>query len=319
MALFRKKSKTPNLEPELAGLRQRADALDAKRVAAEVELTAATEARQRHHIEGDLDDARTAQALQDRVNVAASAIVGLEDAIAVVQAQIADIERKLNAERTQAERAVAADKLARDLDGIEKALPDYLAAARRFADAAEKIGHWHFESGEMGMYARNTQAQIETAAAFAVQELRGMVNAIRDGSMPIPPKKPEPALVPVTEPAPETRRLFTLLSIKWRDENGKLRVVDQYCDVDLPERLVGRALRKGACISINDDRRKQHIGAHGGRHPNPEYAVDLDGISDASGAQYSPPNQSDPVAQANFTPIDRGGARTGTITVHRVV
>src|SRR5579883_1785876 len=126
MAIFKKKSKTQNLEPELATLRQRVQALETKRQAAEAELTAATEARQLNLIEGSLDDTKTAHMLQDRVNIAASAIVGFEDAISVVQVQIAEIERKLDAERTQAARTAAADTLARDLDSIEKALPLYL-------------------------------------------------------------------------------------------------------------------------------------------------------------------------------------------------
>jgi hypothetical protein len=126
---------------------------------------------------------------------------------------------------------------------------------------------------------------------------------IRSGQLPIPREEPKPVPV-VAEPAPETRRLFTLLSVKWRDETGKLQVSDQYTDIDLPLHLVGRALRKGACVSIDDDRRKQNLNAHGGRHPSAEYAVDLDALSDASGARYAAPN--DPVLRNDaFTEIDR--------------
>jgi hypothetical protein len=31
-------------------------------------------------------------------------------------------------------------------------------------------------------------------------------------------------------------------SIKWRDASGKLQVIDQYCDADLPPHIAERAL-----------------------------------------------------------------------------
>jgi hypothetical protein len=193
MPIFSRKSKTQGFEPELAALRQRAEALDTKRRTADAELTEATMARQRHHIEGDLDDAKTGQALQDKVNVSASMVVGLEDAIAVVQTQIAEIEQRIAAERDAAERSAAADALTRDLDEFEKALPDYLAGARRITDAAQAFGHHHFEAGQLSALAQNTRAQIETAGLFILEELRSMVVAIRDARAPIPPKKPTTA------------------------------------------------------------------------------------------------------------------------------
>jgi hypothetical protein len=321
MALFRKKPKTPNLEPELAALRQRADALDAKRKAAEAELTAATEARQRHHIEGDLDDANTAQVLQDRVNAAASQVVGLEDAIAVVQAQIADIERKLDAERTQAGRNEAADKLACDLDGIEKALPAYLMAARKLADAVEAVAHFHYEANELGTVARNWAAQIEVAGAFAVAELRGMVEQIKTGAASIPPAKPKPAPVSAPEPTPETRRLFALRPIRWTDANGCVRSCLQYEDCDLTPAAAQRGLRIGAVCGLDDPRRKSLKGAHGGRHGNPDgpNICDLDAIEDWSGARYIGPDVNNVAPQVTFTPVDRGPERKMTIPVSRVL
>jgi hypothetical protein len=105
-------------------------------------------------------------------------------------------------------------------------------------------------------------------------------------------------------------------AIKWLDEAGNLRVADQYTDVDLPEHLADRALRCAACVSITDDRRKHLRGAHGGRHPNPEYAVDLDADDDRSGVQRDASRATAPAA--DFEVIDRGPPRTGTIQVQRV-
>jgi len=54
----------------------------------------------------------------------------------------------------------------------------------------------------MATFVANMMAQVETASAFALAELRGAVRGIADGSAPIPPKKPLPAPIVVAEPAP---------------------------------------------------------------------------------------------------------------------
>jgi hypothetical protein len=318
MVLFKKKSKTQNLEPELAALRQRAEALDAKRQAAEAELTAATEARQRHLVEGDLGDDKTAQALQDRVNIAASAVVGLEDAIALVQPQIADIERKIDAERTQAERHAAAEKLARDLDVIERALPLYLEAAQRLTDAVGAVGYWYYELGEVGVFLRSTKPQVETQGTFALQELRGMVEQIKSGAAPIPPAKPAEAAPVVQVERPATKTVFCLKSVKWRDpSNGRLCSALQYEDAELPQALADKALRRSVAVPLTDDRRKTLKNSRGGHHPNLNALdiIDLDALTEDMAPYLGP---SDPVLHvANFTPMDRGEARVIAIPAGR--
>jgi hypothetical protein len=317
MALFtKKKSKTQNLEPELTALRQRAEALDTKRQAAEIELTAATEARQQHLVQGDLADDKTAQALQDAVNVAASKVVGLEDAITLVQAQIADIERKIEMQRNAAEREAASDALARALDEMERTLPILLSAAQSYADAVDAVGFWHFESGQAGALVRNTKAQIEIAGAFSSQELRAMVGAIRDGRAPIPPKAPaEPARVAQIE-RPAMRTVFCLRSIKWRDSAGRQQAVMQYEDAVLPQALADLALRKGHCLSVTDERRKTLRNARGGHHPkvNALDIVDLDAIEEEKAPYLGP----DAVLRAaSFQQVDRGDARVIQIAAGR--
>jgi hypothetical protein len=316
MVLFKKKTKTPNLEPELAALRQRAEALDAKRQGAEVELTQATEARQRHLIEGALDDAATAQRLQDAVNIAASKVVGLEDAIAVVQSQIAEIERKIDAERTHAARVTAADALSRDLDVIERALPLFLDAAQRLTDAIEPVGHWHFEIGEVGTFLRSTKPQLETQATFGLQELRGMVAQIRSGAVPIPPAKPAAPAPVVQVERPAVKTVFLLRTIKWV-ENGRQRSALQYEDCELPLALADKALRRGVAVPVTDERRKTLLNARGGHHPNVNALdiIDLDALTEDKAPYLGP---SDPVLHvANFTPMDRGEVRLIAIPAGR--
>jgi hypothetical protein len=76
-----------------------------------------------------------------------------------------------------------------------------------------------YEANELSAVARNWAAQIDVAGALAVQELRGMVTAIRDGAAPIPPKKPEPAPTSVSEPVPDAIGAESL--IKYHVHTGR--------------------------------------------------------------------------------------------------
>jgi hypothetical protein len=311
------------LERELAALRSRAETLHSRHTAAEAAFVDAEAKLQNHLLTADLDgDEKARTKLEAAVAACALTRDNFVKAIAAQQAKIAEAEAKIAAARAVIERNSAADKLARDLDEFEAALPDYLRAARRIANAADAVGHFHFESAELAAFTRNGQAQIEVAAAFALQELRVMVNAIRDGAAPIPPKKPAPASVAAPEPAPETRSLFCLRSIKWKNADGRLFNAMQYTDVELPLLLADKALRCGACVPITDERRKTLRDAHGGRHANPNAfdIVDLDNIEEHSGARYVGPGSNDPTLRAaNFTPIDRSAdARAIKISVPRL-
>lgn len=317
MPFFAKKTKPQRLEKELATLRQRADALGAKRQSAEAELTAATEARQLHLVEGDLDDVKNSQVLQDRVNIASSSVVALEDAISAIDGQIAHIERKLDAERVQADRSTAADKLKRDLDVIEKALPDYLAAAGRFADAVREVSHFHFEANAMGLLVRNVLAQVEIAAGAGLAELRQMTEQIKTGSIPIPPPQPTAPAPVVNVERPVTERMFAMRTVRWRDANGAQQIADQYTYADLTPAAANNGRACGAVVDVCDPRCRKLQGVHGGRHPSAEYAIDLDVASDNRGTLEAPSDRAN--RQSSLTLVDRGPARTGTIPVERVL
>jgi len=309
------------LQKFLAEQRERAAALAAKRTAAETALAEATAARQKHMFTGDLADDQTAEKLQVKVDSCTSRLAGLDAALGALQAQIADVERKVAAERAAIERAKAAEKLEHDLDEIERALPDYLTAARRFADALELIHFPHYESREMAGFVRNGQAQVEIAAALALQELRGMVTAIRDGAAPIPAPKPSIEPVAVTEPAPETRRLFALRSVKWKDAAGRQCHGLQFTDVDLTPAAAQRGLRCGAVVPLTDPRRRELKGARGGVHVNQNAIdiVDLDSEEATRPLHIDPIMASDPLASADFRVIDRAAeARTIKIAVPRL-
>jgi hypothetical protein len=133
-----------------------------------------------------------------------------------LQKQIADTEQQIAAERSPVARKVASEKLARDLDAIEEALPIYLDAARQFTKALDEPHH-HFEATQMSAFVSNGLTQVEVASAFTLAELRGTVNAIADGSSQIPPAKEVPAPVVAVEPPPPTMTVFMIRSARFRD------------------------------------------------------------------------------------------------------
>ncbi|WP_161534627.1 hypothetical protein [Bradyrhizobium sp. LCT2] len=301
------------LEAELASLRTRAETLNSRHAAADAEFIDAKSKLQRHHLEADLntdDKARTK--LEATVAACAMTRDGYADALAEVQTKVADAEQKLAAERSAVERKAASETLARNLDAVERALPDYLAAGKRFADALEKL-HFHHESGAMARFIGNTASQVEVAAGFALVELRGMVDAIHDGVAPIP-AKPVSASVPVPEPSPPVQTVFMMKSAKYRDHDGRSRFAGQWEDATMPVTAAQRALRLGVAVPVTDPRRAQLRGSRGGDfNPRAPDVIDLDAVEEPK----SLPHINPVVREASFTPLPTAEPRTILINVPR--
>ncbi|WP_439370831.1 hypothetical protein [Bradyrhizobium sp. DASA03120] len=308
---------TEQLEAQLADLRGRADILTNRHRSAEAALGDAKAKLQHHHLEADLDtDDKGRVRLETAVAACAVARDGYVDALAEVQAKLGQVEQKLAAERATAERKAASKNLARDLDAVERALPEYLHAGRSLAGALEAIDH-NFEAAQIATFIHNGQAQVEIAAAFVVQELRNMVGAIRDGAAPIPTAKPDGRSAPAPEPAPPTMTVFMLRSARYLDGDGRKRFAGQWEDATLPVATAQRALRLGVAVAVTDPRRAQLRGARGGDfNPKAPDVVDLDTVDD----EPKPVSHVDPVLRdANFTVIDRSAeARTLQIEVPRL-
>lgn len=304
MRLFTRKTMTEKLEAEITVLRARADTLRNRHATAEAAFADAKAKLQHHHLEADLDaDDKVRAKLEAAVAACTLTRDGYADALGEVQTKIAEAERAYAAERSAAERKAASEKLSRDLDVVERALPDYLTAARHFAHALEQI-HFHFESGAMARFVGDTTMQVEVAAGFAVAELRAMVGAIRDGVTPIPAAKAGATSTPAPEPVPPTQTIFMMRSAKYRDHNGRSRFAGQWEDATMPVATAQRALRQGVAVPLTDPRRAQLRGARGGDF-NPQAAdvVDLDAVEERKAVPHM---QLDPVLHdAGFVVIDR--------------
>ena len=302
-------------ETELAALCARAETLASRHAAADAAFMEAKCKLQRHHLEADLDADEKARAkLEATVATCALTRDGLADAIGQVRKLIGETEQKIAAARSAAERKAASEDLARNLGAVERALPEYLEASRRFVRALEAV-HYHFEATEMARFVANATAQVEVAAAFSLQELRGMVGAIRDGSSPIPARKPTSRPVVVPEPAPPAQTVFMMKSAKYRDHDGRARFAGQYEDAIMPVPTAQRALRQGVAVSTADPRRAQLRGARSGDFsPNAPDVVDLDTTGEAEGVPCVGPVDDPVLRAANFTVIDRGPDRVLKVT-----
>jgi hypothetical protein len=303
MAFFKRKNPMEKLEAELSELRARAETLSNRHAAAEAAFVDAKARLQRHHLEADLDaDDKARAKLEGAVAACAVTRDGYADALGEVQAQIADTEQRIATERAAAKRKAASEELARNLDAVEQALPDYLEAGRRLANALDAI-HYHFEATQIATFVRNGQAQVEVAAAFVMQELHGTVGAIRDGAAPIPAPKAAAEPVAVIEP-PRTETVFMMRSARFRDHAGVTRTARQYDDAEMPVQTAERALRRNVAVPVSDPRRANLKGVRGGFHPDPRAPdiVDLDD-EEASRPPSSAPVTSNP--HENFIVLDR--------------
>jgi hypothetical protein len=314
MKLFKRKTMTEKLEADLGSLRARAETLGSRHTAADAAFLDAKSKLQRHLLEADLDaDEKAGVKLEAALAVCAQKRDGLADALAEVRRMITDAEQKLADEQSAVERKAASEKLTRDLDEVERVLPDYLEAARRLAGALEAI-HFHYEANEMARFVGNTTAQVEVAAGFTLAELRAMAASILDGAAPIPSPKPQP--VAIIEPAPPpTMTVFMLRSAKYRDHHGRKQFAGQYADATMPVPTAQRALRHGVAVSVADPRRAQLRGSRGGDFdPSASDVVDLDAIEQSKGVPYFGPVDDPGLRDAKFTVIDRGPARTLKVT-----
>ncbi|MCK1620805.1 hypothetical protein IVA96_30390 [Bradyrhizobium sp. 159] len=299
-------------ETIIASLTTRGEQLATKRVAAQAALDNATKARQERFLSGDLDDQRMLDKLQDSVNAAASTLSGIDDALAVLARDKAEAERQLADERERTKRVTAADKLAQQVVVIEAALPGYLMQSRVLADALSEIAHRHFESGQIAGCVQHTVGEVEVAANIALPELKAAPDAILHGQRAIPD---EPPPVPVTQsPEPPTMAVFMLRSAHYRDHDGRKRFAGQWEDATMPVTTAQLALRMGVAVPVADPRRAQLRGARGGDfEPRAPDVIDLDNHDDgATDAGL------DAVRAADFRVVDRGGPRTGTISVTRL-
>jgi hypothetical protein len=109
---------------------------------------------------------------------------------------------------------------------------------------------------------------------------------------------------------------FAMKPVKWMAD-GRQHLASRFTDVQLPAGLAAFALRSGACVTVDDARRKQNHGAGVVGSPAAADCFDLDAAQPAAAAQPQPcreqSNQSDLRGRCM-----RCGAEQGEVCPQRV-
>jgi hypothetical protein len=277
MALFKKST-------DLDALRQRAEKLALRHATATSDLQEALDRRQRFHLEGDIDDTRSVEKLENAVVAARSRVDGLTDAIGALQTQISEREYQLKVEHDAAARKVAAEKLTDQLAAFEQALTPMLTAMRLFADSCEPLSALSFEAAQMMEYIAKVASEVEVACAFVAPDMRLQVEMVASGERQAPREKtaeiielqPVVEQVTATSQGEETVVVFATAPIKWRDRGGNIHHASRFSDAEIPRRLHARATQKNVVTTLDDPRRRELKGSLGGFMPDAAHIVDLD-------------------------------------------
>jgi hypothetical protein len=303
------------LEAELSALMSRAALLTVKRAAAQGTFDSAVAARDRHMLQGNLDDEKIGNKLQAAVDSAASALAGFDNVIAAQATSIAEAEEKLAVERVAVARKAASEDLTAKTDTIERQIGPWLEATRALAASTASVGDdVNFEVGQVGAYLRNAAGEVEMAMAMAmaIPALRASVAAIVAGRLPIPR---DPEIITPTPAAVATQsvKIFTIRPVTFIDPaTNAVKTWPAFHLLDLPAELATHALALKAAVPIDHETAKRSLAKGGGNvfeWPDPARCVSLD--SDSSDQSQSP---HEPVVHsafeqhlpAGFQKLDRG-------------
>ena len=133
-----------------------------------------------------------------------------------VQAKIADTEQKIATKRALVQHKAASQKLTRNLDEVERVLPDHLGAARRFVGALEP-NRFDYEANEM---ARSWQHHHRSRWLRASRSPNCGPWRTRSSMVRHRSRRPSRTGRDV-EPPPPTMTVFMLRSAKYRDNDGR--------------------------------------------------------------------------------------------------
>ena len=262
----------------LDGLRDRSARLQSQQRAAVLALEKAKASLQSHLLDGD-DDAKVTAALQSKVDSAASLLGSLDDAVKVQAERVADAERQIADEKTQASRKAASEKIAADATNYEKQNVQWLATSRTFAKDLQKFSTFRSEIGAISNFITNAANEVESAMAVTIPDLRDAAKAVLEGreKPPVPPA----AVVKIVPPKPPpTETVFFLRASKWTDAEGKLRLIQKFNDAALPPALAAHAIKTGAAVEWYSPLRKQNLGTWNGRPFHAEHCFALDAASE---------------------------------------
>ena len=185
----------------------------------EAKATEVRRERSRLLVERDVSDAGGATRADAAVLALQSASAGVDDALAELEWQLADVQLRLSPERDQAARAAEAIKRKKEAEELKQAIGAFVAVGVRLADALRQATAVSFTANETAATVVKADSEILDATEAINEELESYVRLVVSNSMPIR-RQPmpvalmeipaSPTALPIPSPFPEepSRPLF---------------------------------------------------------------------------------------------------------------
>jgi chromosome segregation ATPase len=216
--VFKRKIDDPiaDLRRAVAELRPGQERLTVSR---EAKATEVRKERRRLLVERDVSDAGGATRADAAALALQSASAGIDDALAELERQLADVRLRLSPERDQAARAAEAIKRKNEAEELKQAIGAFAAVGVRLADALRQATAVSFTANETAATVVKAVSEILDATKAINEDLESYVRLVVSNSIPIRrqpmpvalmeiPASPTALPIPSSFPEEPSRPLF---------------------------------------------------------------------------------------------------------------
>ncbi len=243
------------LARDLDAARASRDGLVTRLTAAELAVTERRTAAQR--LARDCADDAMLDAAEAELRRAQDRVSTLTAALAETERQVSALERARDDaadKKRRAETAAAIEKLAQDLT---QAAAAFDTGSSQLAETCSRIAPIVLDCYGLQAFAMNARAEVPAAVQMITGILKDRARSTLAGTAPAALPKVETIPEPVQLPPPKTETVFFLRAAKWKDAEGKTRLIPKWSDAELPPAIAARALAVGAAVPVTDERRKK--------------------------------------------------------------
>ena len=136
-------------------------------------------------VEPDVSDAGGATRADAAVLAVQSASAGVDDALAELERQLADVQLRLDPERDQAARAAEAIKRKKEAEELKQATGAFVAVGVRLAEALRQAWAVSFTASETAATVVKAVSEIVEATKSINEDLESYIRLVVSNSMPI--------------------------------------------------------------------------------------------------------------------------------------
>ena len=263
----------------------------------------------------ELNQAAAAAAPDAALEKAEGKLAAAERRVETLQKAIADCDREIADYETQLAAIVDGNRRSETARKLEALIADIVEREAQFYVACEKLNEVVAlasavvpEAAGVDIYLKGARAELPAALELVVSVLRGRARAVLAGhGLAGLPEARSMVLAPLAVVHLQSAGIFTTKPIKWLDDRGELRTHPAWHDCSLPADLAARAIELGAAVNQQHETAKSSRGARAFIFPDPAKCVALNDTGEPAPASDAPANDAASPADAQFTPLDRGG------------